>query len=160
MRILFNVLWHFPMLGFVSALLAFLLGLILCATVVLAPMGVGLLEYGKFLLAPCTRQMVRRTDVAGPTRSAARWAWSLVIWVVYLPVGVVLSVLVIVEVAALMVFAIPTVVGIPVAAFQAYVIAKSLGTLLNPVGRKCVHYLVADEAARERARERLAEMKG
>ena len=160
MRILFNVLWHFPTLGFIPALMAYILGLILCATVVLSPIGMGLLEYGNFLLAPCTRQMVRMTAVAGPTRSTAWWVWSTVIWVIYLPLGVVLSVLVILQTAALIVWAIPTIVGIPVAAFQAYVIAKSLGTLLNPVGKKCVHYLVADEAARECARERLAAMRG
>lgn len=160
MRILFNVLWHFPGLGFISALLAFLLGAILCATMVLAPAGVGVLEYGKFLLAPCTRQMVRKTHVAGSTRTLWWWAWSAVIWVVYLPLGVVLSVLVILETAALIVWAIPTIIGIPVAAFQAYIIAKSLGTLLNPVGKKCVHHLVADEAARETAREKLQAMRG
>ena len=59
-----------------------------------------------------------------------------------------------------LVASIPTIVGIPVAAFQAYVIAKSLGTALNPVGKKCVHYRVAEEAERERAREKLKTMRG
>ena len=119
MRVLFNVLWHFPGLGFISALLAFLIGLILIATVVLSPMGMGLLEYAKFLLAPCSRNMVRRTDVAGKYKGWAWRVWSTVIWVVYLPLGVMLSVLVIINTAILLVMSIPTIIGVPVAFFQA-----------------------------------------
>ena len=117
MRVLFNVLWHFPGLGFISALLAFLIGLILIATVVLSPMGMGLLEYAKFLLAPCSRNMVRRTDVAGKYKGWAWRVWSTVIWVVYLPLGVMLSVLVIINTAILLVMSIPTIIGVPVAFF-------------------------------------------
>ena len=160
MRILFNVLWHFPGLGFIAAVLAFVLGLILSATVILSPVGLGLLEYGKFLLAPCSRNMVRRKDVEGDYRSETWRIWSTVIWVVYLPFGVLLSVLLVVDMALFLVASLLTIVGVPVAVFQAYVIAKSLSTALNPVGKKCVHYLVAEEADRERAREKLDEMRG
>ena len=76
MRILFNVLWHFPGLGFVSAVLAFILGLVLSATVILSPVGLGLLEYGKFLLAPCSRNMVQRKGVKGDYRSGTWRVWS------------------------------------------------------------------------------------
>ena len=155
----FNVLWH-PGLGFITAVLFFLLGLVLSATVVLSPIGVGLLEYGKFLLAPCSRNMVRRKDVKGDYRSGTWRIWSTVLWVVYLPFGVLLSVLLVVNTSIFLVASIPTIVGIPVAAFQAYVIAESLGTALNPVGKKCVHYRVAEEAERERAREKLKTMRG
>ena len=48
--------------------------------------------------------------------------------------------------ALFLVASLPTIVGVPVAVFQAYVHPKSLGTALNPVGKKCVHYLVAEEA--------------
>ena len=160
MRVPFNVLWHFPGLGFITAVLFFLLGLVLSATVVLSPIGVGLLEYGKFLLAPCSRNMVRRKDVKGDYRSGTWRIWSTVLWVVYLPFGVLLSVLLVVNTSIFLVASIPTIVGIPVAAFQAYVIAESLGTALNPVGKKCVHYRVAEEAERERAREKLKTMRG
>ena len=160
MRVLFNVLWHFPGLGFIAAVLFFLLGLIFTATVVLSPVGMGLLEYGKFLLAPCSRNMVRRKEVKGEHRSGTWRVWSSVLWVVYLPFGVVLSVLLIVSTAIFLVASIPTIVGVPLAAFQAYIIAKSLGTALNPVEKKCVHYLVAEEAEREKAREKLQAMRG
>lgn len=160
MRILFNVLWHFPGLGFIAAILAFVLGLVLSATVILSPVGVGLLEYGKFLLAPCSRSMVRRKDVKSDYRSGTWRVWSTVIWVVYLPFGVLLSVLLVMDMALFLVASLPTIVGVPVAVFHAYVIAKSLGTALNPVGKNCVHYLVAEEAERERAREKLEAMRG
>ena len=160
MRILFNVLWHFPGLGFVSAVLAFILGLVLSATVILSPVGLGLLEYGKFLLAPCSRNMVQRKGVKGDYRSGTWRVWSTVVWVLYLPFGVLLSILLVVDMALFLVASLPTIVGVPVAVFQAYVIAKSLGTALNPVGKKCVHYLVAEEADRERAREKLEAMRG
>ena len=160
MRILFNVLWHFPGLGFISALLAFILGLIFCATVVLSPIGTGLLEFGKFLLAPCSRQMVRRSEVAAQYRSGTWRVWSTVLWMIYLPFGVLLSALLIVDTVLMLAAAIPTIIFIPAAGFHAYIIAKSLGTALNPVGKKCVGYLVADEAKREKAREELETMRG
>ena len=160
MRILFNVLWHFPGLGFISALLALLVGGVLTATVILSPIGLGVIQYGLFLLAPCTRQMERQSQLADRSRNTFWRVWSWVLWVIWLPFGLVLSVLVIVDLVLMLAAAIPTIIYIPVAAFQAYIIAKSLGTLLNPVGKKCVHYLVADEAKRERAREKLAEMRG
>jgi uncharacterized membrane protein YccF (DUF307 family) len=48
MRAVGNVLWHFPFLGFVSAIFTYLLGLLLTITVVAAPIGLGLMEFGKF----------------------------------------------------------------------------------------------------------------
>ena len=55
MRILGNILWHFPFFGFVNAAVNWLLGLLLTITVVAAPIGLGLMEFGKFLLAPLAR---------------------------------------------------------------------------------------------------------
>jgi len=52
MRTLGNILWHFPFFGFVNAIVVYLFGLILTATVVAAPIGLGLMRFGKFLFAP------------------------------------------------------------------------------------------------------------
>jgi uncharacterized membrane protein YccF (DUF307 family) len=52
MRTFGNIIWHFPFLGFLTAASTFLLGLLFLVTVVGAPIGLGLMELGKFFLAP------------------------------------------------------------------------------------------------------------
>ena len=47
MRALGNVLWHLPFLGFVSATVTYLFGLLLTATVLAAPIGLGAMVLGK-----------------------------------------------------------------------------------------------------------------
>jgi hypothetical protein len=58
MKTLCNILWHIPCCGFIGAIAVYLLGLILTATVVAAPIGLGLMQYGKFLFAPFGRAMI------------------------------------------------------------------------------------------------------
>ena len=55
MRALGNVLWHFLFLGFLSATVTYLLGLLLTATVIAAPIGLGVMELGKFMYLPFGR---------------------------------------------------------------------------------------------------------
>lgn len=59
MRILGNIIWFF-MAGWILAILTYLSGLILTVLVVTAPVGLGLMEYGKFLFLPFTHDMVRK----------------------------------------------------------------------------------------------------
>nr|WP_314381482.1 YccF domain-containing protein [uncultured Campylobacter sp.] len=59
MRILGNIIWFF-MAGWILAILTYLSGLILTILVVTAPVGLGLMEYGKFLFLPFTNDMVRK----------------------------------------------------------------------------------------------------
>lgn len=129
MRTLGNILWHFPFLGFLSAAFYWLLGLLLTLLVVTAPLGLGLMEFGKFLLAPFGNEMVSKSDLDMPQNPLWR-AYSTLVMILYLPFGVVFVI-----VNALQVFALClSIVGIPVA----LVIAKSLGTVLNPVNKVCV----------------------
>lgn len=72
--------------------------------------------------------------------------------IVYIPIGLVLSLIAIIQVVLL--FA--SIVGIPVA----FVVAKSLGTFFNPVNKKCVPQAVADELERQSAREQVAKYAG
>lgn len=125
MRTLGNVLWHFPFLG-----------LLLTATLVAAPIGLGLMEYGKFLLAPFGRSMVNRTELKAQQNAAWR-AYSTIVMLIYLPLGLVLFVLSVFQVFLCCL----ALVTIPVAV----VIAKSLGTTLNPVNKVCVPVAVAEE---------------
>nr|WP_315084024.1 YccF domain-containing protein [uncultured Campylobacter sp.] len=59
MRILGNIIWFF-MAGWILAILTYLSGLILTILVVTAPVGLGLMEYGKFLFLPFTNDMARK----------------------------------------------------------------------------------------------------
>ena len=47
MRALENILWRFPFLGFVNAIATYLLRLLLLVTIVVAPIGRGLMEFGR-----------------------------------------------------------------------------------------------------------------
>lgn len=139
MRTLGNILWHFPFFGFVQAALTWVLGLVLTITIIAAPIGRGLMEYGKFLFAPFSNSMVSR-GALNEQQNAAWKAYSMVVTVLYIPFGLILAILAILQIAGL--FA--SLAGIPLA----IVLAKSLGTFFNPVNKKCVPRNVAEELER------------
>lgn len=132
MRTLGNILWHFPFFGFISAFVFFLIGIILTATVVAAPIGLGIIAYSKFLLAPFSHDMAEQLN---KTEQSVFWQnYSFIIRVLYFPVGVILSICMI---PFIIIFSM-TIIGIP----RAIVMAKSLGTIFNPVNKICVHHTV------------------
>ena len=147
MATLGNVLWHVPFLGFLNAIIVYALGLLLTLTLVAAPLGRGLMEYGKFLLAPYSRTMISTKDL-GIKHSLVWKVLSVLVMIVYLPFGAVLWLATIVQIVLLFM----TVVGIPVAG----VLARSLGTYFNPVNKKCVPRAVAEELERRSAQEYIA----
>ncbi|MFR0874583.1 MAG: YccF domain-containing protein [Bilophila wadsworthia] len=57
MRLLGNILWHFPCFGFVTSLFSFLAGILLTVTVVGAPIGLGLIHC-QVPLAPYSYSMM------------------------------------------------------------------------------------------------------
>ena len=142
MRTLGNILWHFPFFGFLTAAFYWLLGLLLTTLLVTAPIGLGLMEFGKFLLAPFGQAMVRKEDLQ-VQRNGAWQAYSTIVMILYLPFGVIFAIVSAIHAATLCL----SIVGIPVA----LVIAKSLGTLFNPVNKVCVSSAVAEELERRRA---------
>lgn len=151
MKTLGNILWHFPFLGFVNAIFVYLLGLILTATVIAAPIGLGLMEFGKFLFSPFGHAMVSKSDLN--IQQSQKWKlYSTIVRVIYFPFGVFLAIAAIFQV----VFLCFTLVGIPVA----LVVAKSLGTYLNPVNKKCVHSAVFDELERRTAQAEVSKQFG
>lgn len=143
MRILGNILWHFPFLGFLNAIIVFIVGLLLTVTVVAAPIGLGLMEYGKFLFAPFSWAMVSKSDINAEQNKTWK-AYSAIVMILYIPIGLIMCLLAVLQVFGL----ITSIIGIPVAV----VIARSMGTYLNPVNKKCVHQAVA-EAINERKAE-------
>lgn len=151
MKTLGNILWHFPFFGFVNAIVVYLLGLILTATVIAAPIGLGLMEFGKFLFAPFGHAMVSKSDLNIEQNKGWK-AYSTIVMVIYFPFGLILAALAVVQVFFLYI----TIVGIPVA----LVVAKSLGTYLNPVNKKCVHSAVVDELERREAQAQVSKHLG
>jgi len=144
MKTLGNIIWHIPFLGFVNALVVALAGLFWTITVVGAPIGVGLLEYSKFLLWPFGNSMVSKSDLKIEQNKAWK-AYSMIIMVLYFPFGLIMCCFAIFQIVALFV----TIVGIP----PAIVVAKSLGTYLNPVNKKCVSSAVSDELEKRKAQK-------
>lgn len=134
LRIVGNILWHVPFMGFLSALGAFLLGLLLTLLVVTSPIGLGLIQYSRFLLLPFTYSMVSVSDL-GVSENPLWKAYSTIVMVLYLPIGLIMCIIQLFQIAGLCL----SIVGIP----TALVLLKSLTTYLNPVGKKCVPVAVA-----------------
>ncbi len=126
MRTLGNVLWHVPFLGFVSAFFVFIFGALLTILVIPAPIGLGLMQYAKFLLAPFSNEMISQADINAQQNPLWK-VWSTVCIILYLPFGIFFAIGTAMQVCLYFV----TIVGIPVA----LVLAKSLGTYLNPVNK-------------------------
>lgn len=136
MRTLGNIIWHFPFLGFVNAFATAVCAILFIATGVGAPIGVGLLEFSKFLMAPFGHAMVSKHDL-GIDESPSWSVLSKIATILWVPAGLIMCAMAVVQIAGLFV----SVIGIPVA----LVVAKSLGTYLNPVGKKCVPIAVWEE---------------
>ena len=153
MRILGNIIWFF-MAGWILAILTYLSGLILTILVVTAPVGLGLMEYGKFLFLPFTHDMVRKkkgsiTDAVHMTYQA----YANIVKVIYIIVfGIWLFIGGIFTVIGQFI----TIIGIPCA----IVLAKSLGTIFNPVDKVCISHDLAEELRRRVAAAKADEISG
>lgn len=146
MKTLGNILWHFPFFGFISAIFVFLFGTLLTLTVVAAPIGLGLIQYSKFLFWPFGNAMVSKSDLN--VEQNKYWAlYSKIVMILYFPLGLICAICGIIQVACLCC----SIIGIP----SAIVIAKSLGTYLNPVNKKCVPAAVVDELERRDAQKKV-----
>ena len=148
MKALGNVLWHVPFLGFLSAIITYLVGAILSATVIAAPIGLGLMEHGKFLFAPFSYAVVDKSEL-NVAQNKAWKTYSTIVTILYLPFGIILCAIAILQIFGLFI----SILGIPVA----IVVAKSLGTYLNPVNKQCVPQAVADELERRKGAAQVSE---
>ena len=157
MRVLGNVLWHIPGLGFIPAILAFIIGFVLSITVIFAPVGLGLMELGKYYFAPFTRILVNRKDIEGESTGALEWLTTITT-VLYFPIGVVLLVLSVLSMFLSCIMAVITIIAIILLVPYLLATANSLITILNPAGRKCVNYIVSEELERTKAKELLDEV--
>ena len=144
MRTLGNLLWHVPFCGFMAAIAAAIAGIVLVCTVVAAPIGLGLLQYAKFLISPFDHRMVDKsvvqTDVQKELANPLWETYSMIVKICWYPFGFCLACMQIVQIIGLCC----TVVGIPVA----MVVWKALGVVLNPVNKVCVHNFQHDQIMR------------
>jgi uncharacterized membrane protein YccF (DUF307 family) len=134
-RIIANIWWLVVCFGWFTALLNLILGVLWLITIIGIPVGLGLFQYSKFMLAPFTRAMVSK-DALGIKINPAWRVFSIIGWILYLPTGLILCLVTIVQIILLCV----TIVGIPVA----IILAKSLGTYFKPINKKCVSVEVRD----------------
>jgi len=146
MRALANIIWHIPFLGFLSALSTFIIGGILVLTVIGAPIGLGLIQLSKFLLAPFSKVMIDKKDVKS-NQNKLWLAYGFIIRILYFPIGLVLTIFVAFQVVGLFI----SIIGIPVA----LVLAKSLGTYFNPVNKFCASRYVVNEVTSQKAKQHL-----
>jgi uncharacterized membrane protein YccF (DUF307 family) len=147
MRIIGNILWHIPFLGFLQAIFAFLFGTLLVLLVITAPIGLGLIQYSKFLLLPYSYDMVSNKDLGTESKNKLWRQYSFVIMILYFPFGVVAAFGAILQIILLCL----TIIGIPVA----IPLAKSLHVFLNPVGKVCIAHDVASAIALQKGAEKL-----
>jgi uncharacterized membrane protein YccF (DUF307 family) len=141
MRLLGNILWHIPFLGFLSALYMFLLGAFFTLTIVGAPIGAGLFELGCFYLAPFGNRMVDASLLDTPLSRNPIWVtWGWVMTLLWLPFGLIACFFLTLQALA----ACLTIVGLPVG----LAIFRSLNTILNPVGKTVISADLKQELAR------------
>lgn len=143
MRILLNILWHIPFLGFLSAFIAFMFGGLFIITIIGAPLGLGLVETSKFLLSPNTSAMMSKKHFF-IEQSHLRKQVDFIVRVLYIPFGLILVSITLVQIALLYM----SIVGKP----AALVLYKSLGTLLNPVNIICVPQTVKEKVMQREAK--------
>jgi len=135
LRLIANIWWHVVCFGWLTAFVNFLVGIIFIITIIGIPVGLGLLQYSKFLLGPFSRAMVSKDDLGIKVSTLWR-VFGIISWILYLPAGLVLFLMTVIQIVLLCV----TIVGIPIAV----VLAKSLGTYFKPIHKKCVSVEVRD----------------
>ena len=145
MKTLGNILWHFPFLGFLSALNSLIIGLIFIITVVGAPIGFGMIQHSKFLLTPFSKRMISDSKL-NKDKSTLWKIISIIAFIIYLPFGILTSIIVSIQICLFFI----SIIGIPVAV----VLAKSLSTYFNPIGKVCVDAKLADELYKRKAKEK------
>lgn len=113
MRTLGNIIWNIPFLGFVTAALVFLIGLLFVVTIIAAPIGLGLIQYSKFLLLPFSYDMVSKSEIDGDANKNILWqTYGFILKAVYVIfLGIPMVILSLVQIvccfAALSVFRLP-----------------------------------------------------
>ncbi len=138
MKVFLNILWYFPYFGFLLAIPTAIGGLLLCLTIVGIPLGLGMLQIAKFLLAPHTYELVSQKDISaakGEERNQLWVVFSTIVRILYFPIGLFVAIAYIFD--AIICFI--TIIGIP----NGLVMVKLIPAVFNPVGKVCVGGAIA-----------------
>jgi len=134
----------FSLLWFCDVFVFFFGGILLTVTVVGAPIGLGLIQYAKFALAPYSYSMIDKRELHPNKSGNILYAiLCLIVRILYFPLGVLFFLWGIAQVVVMCC----TIVLLP----MAIPYAKSLSTFFNPVGKVCVPVAVMDELERRKA---------
>ena len=154
MRALGNVIWHVLGFGWLVAFIVWLIGVAFTFLVVTAPIGLGLIQFANFLLAPCSRNMIDDSELIANSKKNIAWkTYGFIMSIIYgVCIGVWLSILLLV----LSVCFFLTIIGIPIA----YVLAKSAITAFDPVNKKCIDHEIYEELKRREAAKKVDKILG
>lgn len=142
-----NIIWWFPCFGFISAINAMFFGAILCCTIVMAPVGLGLIEIGKFYLAPFSRSLVYKDSLKKKKPSTIWKTFSLILLLIYIPFGIIQCCCLAISIAicCLSIYFIPLIIPA----------IKSIEAIFNPIGIICVPDEVKEAIDRKIIRHQL-----
>lgn len=130
MALLGNIIW-FLLGGWWNFLLYSAFGILCCITIIGIPIGKAMFQYAKLMVFPFGKVIVRETYIKGEENvSTIRKAGGVIANIIWLPCGVIMFLLSVVEMIACAV----TIIMIPVAV----VIAKSSTFLLWPIGARVI----------------------
>lgn len=125
-----NILW-FLFFGWWNALVYILAGALWCVTVIGIPIGKALFQYAKLMALPFGKVIMKETEIKGAENvSAVRRVGGVIANIIWLPIGIILFVVTIVETVAAAI----TIIGIPVAV----VLARSAKFIIWPIGAKVI----------------------
>ena len=79
MNVLGNILW-FILGGFITAVMYFLAGLLLCCTIIGIPFGVQLFKFGVFALMPFGHEVTENEGASGCLNMGFNILWILMGW--------------------------------------------------------------------------------
>jgi len=146
MKTIGNVLWHIPFLGFVNSVFSYTLGLIFTITVIGAPLGLGLMQIGKFFLVPFGNTLVSKKDLNMEQNKSWKFL-SIIVTIIYFPIGLIFAITSALQGFIMLI----TIIGIPVG----LVVLKSVPMWLNPINKVCVSTLVAEKIENNKAEDEI-----
>lgn len=146
MRTLGNILWHIPFCGFIRSIAYAIGGLFWCITIIGIPLGMGLFQLSLFTLSPFSKELVSKADLeilTGEEQDSFTKGWSMVIRILYFPFGLFMAIITITVIAIEFI----SLFGIPCGLVE----SKALSTIFNPINKKCVPRVVAEEIEKQKA---------
>lgn len=151
-----NVIWHFPLFGFLCSLVFAIAGVIWCCTIIFYPIGLGYFRIAKYLLSPFTSALVSQKDLElvrnDNDGNSFHTSYSKIIGILFIPFGILSAIGAIFHV----IYCCFSIIGIPCA----YVWFNALPAFFNPTDKICVPKEVADEIARLKSGAKLSAFKG